>query len=86
MTRTKTNVGRALSLFVTLSVLAASIFVAGCADTKANKQPLTPDPAIVSGKLDNGMSYFIQRNTEPANRIMLRLVIRADRWVWKVAT
>ncbi len=77
MTRTKTNVGRALSLFVTLSVLAASIFVAGCADTKANKQPLTPDPAIVSGKLDNGMSYFIQRNTEPANRIMLRLVIRA---------
>lgn len=67
-----------IALFLlTVTLIAAGLTVTSCASSKAGNQELTRDPAIVSGTLDNGMSYFIQRNTEPANRIMLRLVIRA---------
>ncbi|MGL1891033.1 MAG: insulinase family protein [Spirochaetaceae bacterium] len=33
------------------------------------------NPAILEGKLDNGLSYFIQENAKPENRIELRLII-----------
>lgn len=75
------KLGARSTSFSLLALLAITLMTAGflftsCASSKAGKQELPTDPAIVSGKLDNGMSYFIQRNTEPANRIMLRLVIR----------
>src|SRR5580693_8978230 len=41
------------------------------------QQSLTPiplDPAVRMGKLDNGFTYFIRRNTEPKNRATLYLV------------
>ncbi len=34
------------------------------------------DSQIVSGQLDNGMSYYIQHNKVPYNRISLRLVVK----------
>ena len=37
-------------------------------------QPLPLEPSIRSGKLPNGFSYFIRRNTEPKNRVQLYLV------------
>jgi zinc protease len=40
-------------------------------------QSLRNDPALVSGLLSNGMAYYALRNTEPANRIFLRLAIKA---------
>ena len=78
MTQAKFNLKRIFQTFTCLSLLVALLFTISCASTKvSDSQPLTSDPAVLSGKLENGMSYFIQRNTEPANRIMMRLVIRA---------
>ena len=38
---------------------------------------LKSNPAIKNGTLENGMTYYVLRNAEPENRIMLRLVVRA---------
>jgi zinc protease len=37
-------------------------------------QPLPLDPAIKTGKLPNGFTYYIRKNTEPKNRVQLYLV------------
>ncbi len=39
--------------------------------------PIPPDPAVITGTLDNGLRYFIHENSEPENRAELRLVINA---------
>ena len=78
MTHGKIRLKRLFQSFTCIALLVALLFSVSCASTKASdSQSLPTDPAVLSGKLENGMSYFIQRNTEPANRIMLRLVIRA---------
>jgi zinc protease len=38
-------------------------------------EPLPADTTVQSGRLDNGLRYFIRRNTEPAARAELRLVV-----------
>jgi zinc protease len=38
---------------------------------------LTPDPAVVWGRLDNGMRYVLMPNNTPRDRISLRLVVDA---------
>ena len=38
---------------------------------------LKPDPTVKIGKLANGLTYYIQHNNEPKNRVELRLVINA---------
>jgi zinc protease len=35
------------------------------------------DPAILTGRLDNGLTYFVRRNSEPPDRVELRLVVDA---------
>ena len=40
-------------------------------------QPLPLDPAVKTGRLANGLTYFIRRNERPANRAMLRLAVQA---------
>lgn len=40
-------------------------------------QALRNDPALASGVLSNGMSYYVLRNAYPANRIYLRLAVKA---------
>lgn len=40
-------------------------------------QPLPLDSGVRTGQLDNGLTYFIQRNTEPQDRAELRLVVNA---------
>ena len=42
--------------------------------TGAAQQALPLDPAVRTGKLANGLTYFIRRNTEPKNRVVLYLV------------
>ncbi|WP_019988600.1 M16 family metallopeptidase [Rudanella lutea] len=39
--------------------------------------PIPFDPTVKVGKLPNGLTYFIRKNSEPKNRAELRLVIRA---------
>lgn len=40
-------------------------------------KPIPIDPAVKIGKLDNGMVYYIRKNTMPPNRMELRLVVNA---------
>jgi zinc protease len=40
-------------------------------------EPIGLDPAVRTGTLDNGLTYFVRRNTEPLNRAELRLVVNA---------
>lgn len=40
-------------------------------------QKLPFDPTVRKGKLENGLEYYIQKNTKPAQRAELRLVIKA---------
>lgn len=44
--------------------------------TDPNK-PIPPDPAIIIGKLDNGLNYYIKQNKKPEKRIELRLALNA---------
>lgn len=39
--------------------------------------PLPLDPAVVTGKLPNGMTYYIRKNAKPEKRLELRLVVNA---------
>src|SRR5262245_59139732 len=39
--------------------------------------PFPLDAAIRTGKLPNGLTYFIRHNDQPDNRIVLRLVVKA---------
>jgi zinc protease len=43
----------------------------------ANGYQLPLDPALKQGKLINGFTYYIQKNTEPKNRATLYLVVKA---------
>ena len=39
--------------------------------------PLPLDPTITTGRLPNGLVYFIRHNPRPGNRVLLRLAVRA---------
>ena len=39
--------------------------------------PIPPDPNIKIGKLGNGLTYYIKKNTKPEQRIELRLAVNA---------
>jgi zinc protease len=41
------------------------------------KQAIPLDPNVKTGKLKNGLTYYIKRNTKPENKVDLRLVINA---------
>ena len=53
-----------------ISLLLAIVFFS----ISAFSQPLPLDPAIRTGKLPNGFTYYIRKNTEPKNRVQLWLV------------
>ena len=46
-------------------------------DTLDMNAPIALDPSIRKAKLDNGLTYYIRHNTEPANRATLMLVVNA---------
>jgi zinc protease len=41
------------------------------------EEPLPKDPAVRIGKLSNGLTYYIRKNSRPENKMELRLVINA---------
>jgi len=53
-----------------ITLLLAAVFFS----FTAFAQPLPLDPAIRTGKLPNGFTYYIRKNTEPAKRVQLYLV------------
>ena len=70
----------------TLLVAVLVLGVAGCATTERTPEPAsttsldTPlpiDPDVRIDTLDNGLVYYIRKNTEPKNRAELRLAVNA---------
>jgi zinc protease len=41
------------------------------------RQRLPLDPAVRTGKLDNGLTYYVRQNSQPAQRAELRLIVNA---------
>lgn len=39
------------------------------------KSDLTPDPALLFGRLDNGFGYVLMKNTEPKSRVSIKLAV-----------
>lgn len=64
----------------TLRILSA-LTLAGVASlahaVPALNDPLPINPNLKVGKLDNGLTYYIQKNAKPAQRVELRLVVNA---------
>jgi zinc protease len=48
-----------------------------CLSLVANAQDIPLNPDVRVGTLPNGLKYFIQKNGKPANKVELRLAIRA---------
>lgn len=58
-----------------LAVLLAQPFIAGAAlDLDA---PIPVGPQVKVGKLENGLTWYIQKNARPERRLELRLVVKA---------
>ena len=64
--------------FVLMMVCFCSItvFAQQKGDLNLN-DPIKADPNVTIGKLDNGMTYYIRRNTYPKNRVEFRLAVNA---------
>ena len=61
--------------------LVAIVFVTavltGAAAAQDLTAPLPLDPTITTGRLANGLVYFIRQNPRPGNRVLMRLAVRA---------
>ena len=57
-----------------LTVLAGSLYAQV---SPLSKKPIPFDPGVRTGKLKNGLTYFIRSNTEPKKRAELRLAVKA---------
>jgi zinc protease len=69
-----------VTLFVTaaLAPLAGGQAVPQTAPAPAPQlsQTIPFDAAVRTGKLPNGLTYYIRKNTRPANRVLLRLAVK----------
>lgn len=69
------------AIFLAVALLSAAL--ASCASSPApsasvpDSPALKADPAVVSGTLANGLQWRVLSNGEPANRVYLRLAVRA---------
>jgi zinc protease len=80
MTISRTVPAILLLLLATLFTLMAegtSEPAAVTTDPYAIEAPLPLDPAVVTGTLGNGITYYIRENPKPANRAVLRLALNA---------
>ena len=60
-------------------LVSTALFVALAPAVRAQdlKAKLPNDPEVVTGKLDNGLTYYIRQNKKPENKVELRLVVKA---------
>lgn len=57
-------------------VAAIAFLLTSCiTDSKSTVEMLELNPSIVTGNLENGVTYFIQENKKPENRIELKLIV-----------
>jgi zinc protease len=62
---------RKLSQFLSFFILLTAVAVAQ-ADLSS---PIPTDPNVRIGKLSNGLTYYIQKNAKPENKVELRLAV-----------
>src|SRR5260221_1945346 len=61
-----------LQLFATILLLAFVSFAQVNLD-----QPIPADPNVRIGKLSNGLTYYIRKNSKPEHKVELRLAVNA---------
>ncbi len=61
------------SLILCFAVVSSTLVATG-QDLKAK---LPSDPDVLTGKLDNGLTYYIRNNHKPENKVELRLAVKA---------
>ncbi|SDG44062.1 MULTISPECIES: pitrilysin family protein [unclassified Duganella] len=59
------------------ALIAGLLLAVGAAAAPALSDPVPINPNLKLGKLDNGLTYYIEKNAKPAQRVELRLVINA---------
>lgn len=62
---------------ISAAYLLSAVVLTTAAGAQNLSAPLALDPAIRTGTLPNGLTFFIRRNTLPEKRAALRLVIKA---------
>jgi len=62
--------------FLGLLSLAALCLLLAC-KTQLDTQPLALDPAVRTGKLPNGFTYYIRKNKTPEKRVTMYLAVKA---------
>jgi zinc protease len=67
---------RIRAAYIALLVLACAALASAQAPADLNA-PLPLDKAIRRGTLPNGLTYYIRRNSEPDDRAMMRLAVKA---------
>jgi zinc protease len=60
-----------------LWMLLLAVPVTGIAQELKGDAPIPFDPAVKTGKLSNGLTYYIRKNAKPENKVDLRLIINA---------
>ena len=63
--------------FISILVLSVLALEGVFGQIQNYNNPIPSDPAILIGKLDNGLTYYIKNNKKPEQRIELRLAINA---------
>jgi zinc protease len=63
-------------LYLALILLVVAVFACALTPEQASR-PLPQDPEVLSGRLSNGMSYYILNNKQPEHRAELRLYVNA---------
>ena len=62
-----------------ITAIFAILFIAALSfgQTTGLDKPIPVDPKVKIGKLENGLTYYIRKNSKPENRVELRLVVKA---------
>jgi len=63
--------------FFSFAVLAMLIQPLWAQNNFKMTDPLPVDPNVITGKLDNGITYYVRHNSEPKNRAELTVVVNA---------
>lgn len=59
-------------------IAAASVGLFVSASGQPNlSTPLPQDPAVLKGKFDNGLTYYVRPNSKPEKKVELRLIVNA---------
>jgi zinc protease len=60
-----------------ISILLGFVLMSLSAQVTDLSKPIPVDPDIKTGKLDNGITFYIKQNKKPEQRVELRLAVNA---------